>query len=90
MVTKAGTQARGAGRQVRPARGDHRGGRLRHYDGHQAASATGGRQSCYLDRTGTPTIDPGPLSDLQAQLTKPQFDDFIERPVPDNIEAAAA
>ena len=41
---------------------------------------TGGCQSWYLDKTGTPTLDPSPLSELQAALAVPQWDDFIERP----------
>ena len=53
---------------------------------------TGGCQSWYLDRTGTPTIDPSPLSDLQAQLAEPRFGDFIERPIPltDTLRAAVS
>ncbi len=41
---------------------------------------TGGCQSWYLDKTGTPTLDTSTLSELQAQLSTPQWDDFIERP----------
>lgn len=43
---------------------------------------TGGCNSWYLDASGTPTIDPTPLSDLAAQLSRPDFNDFIERPRP--------
>jgi cation diffusion facilitator CzcD-associated flavoprotein CzcO len=50
---------------------------------------TGGCQSWYLDRTGTPTIDPTPLSDLQVQLAKPDFGDFVELPLPPAVAAAA-
>lgn len=42
---------------------------------------TGGCQSWYLDKTGTPTIDPSTLSELQVQLAEPQMADFIERPL---------
>ena len=41
---------------------------------------TGGCQSWYLDKTGTPTLDTSTLSELQAQLAEPRWDDFIERP----------
>jgi hypothetical protein len=41
---------------------------------------TGGCQSWYLDHTGTPTIDPSPLSELQAQLAEVRLEDFIEQP----------
>jgi hypothetical protein len=41
---------------------------------------TGGCQSWYLDKTGTPTLDPSTLSELQAQLAEPQWDHFFERP----------
>ena len=52
--------------------------------------ATGGCQSWYLDKTGTPAIDPSPLSDLQAQLARPKFEDFTERPLPATASAEAA
>jgi hypothetical protein len=42
---------------------------------------TGGCQSWYLDKTGTPSIDPSTLSELQAQLAEPNFDDFVEEPL---------
>ena len=41
---------------------------------------TGGCQSWYLDKTGTPTLDTSTLSELQAQLAVPQWEHFIERP----------
>jgi cation diffusion facilitator CzcD-associated flavoprotein CzcO len=41
---------------------------------------TGGCQSWYLDATGTPSLDPSTLSELQAALATPDLDDFIERP----------
>jgi cation diffusion facilitator CzcD-associated flavoprotein CzcO len=41
---------------------------------------SGGCQSWYLDATGTPTLDPSTLSELQAQLSVPKWDDFTERP----------
>lgn len=41
---------------------------------------TGGCESWYLDKTGTPTLDTSTLSELQAQLAVPAWDDFIERP----------
>lgn len=46
----------------------------------QTVWATGGCKSWYLDETGTPTIDPTPLSELSRQLAVPVFADFIERP----------
>jgi cation diffusion facilitator CzcD-associated flavoprotein CzcO len=42
---------------------------------------TGGCQSWYLDKTGTPTIDPSTLSELRVQLAEPRMADFIERPL---------
>ena len=41
---------------------------------------TGGCQSWYLDKDGVPTLNPITLSDLQAQLAVPDFNDFEERP----------
>jgi cation diffusion facilitator CzcD-associated flavoprotein CzcO len=41
---------------------------------------SGGCQSWYLDKTGTPTLDPSTLSELQLQLHVPKWDDFVERP----------
>jgi cation diffusion facilitator CzcD-associated flavoprotein CzcO len=41
---------------------------------------TGGCQSWYLDKTGTPTLDPSTLSELQERLAVPEWDHFIERP----------
>ena len=41
--------------------------------------ATGGCQSWYLDKTGTPTIDPSTLSELQQQLSAVRRDDYDER-----------
>jgi hypothetical protein len=41
---------------------------------------TGGCQSWYLDKTGTPTLNPTTLSDLQAVLREPVFADYVERP----------
>jgi cation diffusion facilitator CzcD-associated flavoprotein CzcO len=46
----------------------------------QSVWGTGGCQSWYLDKTGTPTLDPSTLSELQAQLAVPEWDHFIERP----------
>ncbi len=43
---------------------------------------TGGCQSWYLDASGTPSLDPSTLSELQAELAQPDFADFIERPRP--------
>jgi cation diffusion facilitator CzcD-associated flavoprotein CzcO len=40
----------------------------------------GGCQSWYLDKTGTPTLDPSTLSELQERLAVPEWDHFIERP----------
>lgn len=41
---------------------------------------TGGCQSWYLDKTGTPTLDVSTLSELEQQLAVPEWDHFIERP----------
>jgi cation diffusion facilitator CzcD-associated flavoprotein CzcO len=46
----------------------------------QSVWGTGGCQSWYLDATGTPTLDPSTLSELQAQLAEPAWDHFDERP----------
>lgn len=43
---------------------------------------SGGCQSWYLDKTGTPTLDPSTLSELQAALAEPILADFVERPRP--------
>ena len=43
--------------------------------------ATGGCQSWYLDKTGTPTLDPSTLSELEAQLAQVNWDDFMVRPL---------
>lgn len=51
--------------------------------------ATGGCRSWYLDKTGTPSLDPSTLSELQAQLATVRFDDFIERPLADLLRPAA-
>jgi cation diffusion facilitator CzcD-associated flavoprotein CzcO len=51
---------------------------------------TGGCQSWYLDKTGTPSIDPSTLSELRAQLAEPNFDDFVEQPVAEATGAPAA
>lgn len=40
---------------------------------------TGGCQSWYLDKTGTPTLDPSTLSEIQTQLAQPIWSDFDER-----------
>jgi cation diffusion facilitator CzcD-associated flavoprotein CzcO len=41
--------------------------------------ATGGCQSWYLDKTGTPAYDPVTLPELQASLARPDPADFLER-----------
>lgn len=41
---------------------------------------TGGCQSWYLDKTGTPTLDTSTLSELMEQLAVPEWGDYIERP----------
>lgn len=46
----------------------------------QTVWGSGNCQSWYLDKTGTPNIDPTPLSDLKKQLAKPALADFVERP----------
>ena len=43
---------------------------------------SGGCQSWYLDKTGTPTLDPSTLSELLERLAVPQWNDFIETPRP--------
>jgi cation diffusion facilitator CzcD-associated flavoprotein CzcO len=43
---------------------------------------TGGCQSWYLDKTGTPTLDPSTLTELMEQLAAPDWSDFVERPRP--------
>ncbi len=40
---------------------------------------TGGCQSWYLGKSGSPTLDPSTLSELKVQLAKPDWNDFIER-----------
>jgi cation diffusion facilitator CzcD-associated flavoprotein CzcO len=44
--------------------------------------ATGGCQSWYLDKTGTPAYDAVSLPQLQASLAAPVMDDFEVRPIP--------
>lgn len=46
----------------------------------QSVWGTGGCRSWYLDATGTPTIDPITLSELQAELAAPDYGDFIVQP----------
>ncbi len=46
--------------------------------------ATGGCQSWYLDKTGTPTLDPSTLSELAAQLAEVNWDDFEVKPLAAN------
>jgi cation diffusion facilitator CzcD-associated flavoprotein CzcO len=41
---------------------------------------TGGCNSWYLDKTGTPALDPITLPELKEQLAAPRFEDFIARP----------
>jgi cation diffusion facilitator CzcD-associated flavoprotein CzcO len=41
---------------------------------------TGGCQSWYLDKTGTPTLNPTTLSELQITLAEPIYADYVERP----------
>jgi len=41
---------------------------------------SGGCQSWYLDATGTPTLDPSTLTELQETLAEPVYTDFDERP----------
>ncbi|MBV1917298.1 MAG: NAD(P)/FAD-dependent oxidoreductase [Sphingomonadaceae bacterium] len=42
---------------------------------------TGGCQSWYLDKTGTPAYDAVSLPELAQSLAAPDFDDFTERPL---------
>jgi cation diffusion facilitator CzcD-associated flavoprotein CzcO len=42
---------------------------------------TGGCQSWYLDKTGTPALDPITLPELKENLAAPRLEDFIARPV---------
>lgn len=41
---------------------------------------TGGCVSWYLDKTGTPTLNPITLTELKQQIAKPDFDDFVVTP----------
>jgi len=50
---------------------------------------SGGCQSWYLDKTGTPNIDPTPLVELAAQMASPDYSDFVERPRKQKLEQAA-
>ena len=43
---------------------------------------TGGCQSWYLDKTGTPTIDASLLSELAARMVRPDFTHYVERKLP--------
>ena len=51
--------------------------------------ATGGCQSWYLDKTGTPTLDPSTLSELEAQLAAVNWDDFVVSPLATSAAKAA-
>jgi len=51
--------------------------------------ATGGCQSWYLDKTGTPTLDPSTLSQLEAQLAEVNWADFSVSPLPASLGKAA-
>jgi hypothetical protein len=42
---------------------------------------TGGCQSWYLDKTGTPALDPITLPELKENLAVPRYEDFEVRPV---------
>jgi cation diffusion facilitator CzcD-associated flavoprotein CzcO len=42
---------------------------------------TGGCQSWYLDKTGTPALDPITLPELKENLAAPRYEDFEVRPV---------
>ncbi len=50
--------------------------------------ATGGCQSWYLDHTGTPAYDAVSLPELQESLAAPDFEHFVERPVPSSGEVS--
>ena len=41
---------------------------------------TGGCQSWYLDKTGTPTLNPITLTELKQQIARPNYDDFVVTP----------
>ncbi|CAN7541988.1 NAD(P)/FAD-dependent oxidoreductase [Phenylobacterium sp. LjRoot219] len=56
----------------------------------QSVWGSGGCQSWYLDKTGTPSLDPSTLSELQAQLAAPDWDHFVERPALVELACAAA
>jgi len=43
---------------------------------------SGGCDSWYVDKTGTPTLNPMTLSELKAAIAEPIAADFIERPIP--------
>lgn len=55
----------------------------------QTVWGSGGCQSWYLDKTGTPNIDPTPLDELSRQLANPVFADYVERPRQRGLKAAA-
>lgn len=52
--------------------------------------ATGGCQSWYLDKTGTPAYDAVSLPQLQESLDHPILDDFVIRPIPTEPVAVQA
>lgn len=56
----------------------------------QSVWGSGGCQSWYLDKTGTPSLDPSTLSELQAQLATPDWSHYVERPTPVALETEAA
>lgn len=51
---------------------------------------TGGCDSWYLDKTGTPTLNPTTLSELKAVLAEPDFADYVEQPRGAGARAKAA
>lgn len=57
--------------------------------GRQTVWGSGGCNSWYLDKTGTPNIDPTPLEELSKQLAAPAFSDFVERPRQRRLDTAA-
>jgi len=51
---------------------------------------TGGCQSWYLDKTGTPALDPITLPELKENLAAPRYEDFEVRAVQQPVMGAAA
>jgi hypothetical protein len=48
--------------------------------GRNSLWGTGGCDGWYLDKTGTPTLNPTTLTELKAVLAEPTYADYIEQP----------